>query len=291
MNELDSLTRVQSQETPLVPPRGAGFKSPGPLQFPFPEDRRVPAPTAWKSAKLDIDIRLSKLDADQSRKEFERLDKKLQTIGGKVVVTLDKVIPLLSDMQCLLSQRGDKRHKADLMQAKLPVWGAYAQEYADKFGVVKRTIFRKIAAYRGLSSTATANTKTRPKHKHIVLTTKQARQAMKALTVANEIVEAAKLGGPLQAHLSEWSRVAFTPQETLAVLEGIEDEPLEKIMIPVLANALGYIRALEDALYYAADISEDRKMRVGKFRDKWRTTLPTAGYVYEVAKKAQANAA
>jgi hypothetical protein len=100
---------------------------------------------------IELDKQYHTMDAKQTRREFTRLDSLLNKSGEQIAHALEAVIPHLSDVQLLTSQRGDERQKV-LSAAKVPAWSVYMTTYADKYGVSARTIRRKIFKYRGKSS-------------------------------------------------------------------------------------------------------------------------------------------
>jgi hypothetical protein len=309
---MEQQTRGQSLVTPTVPLLGVEFKSPAPLQdyeltplayqewlesspkhqMTFEEYRkwaddigliRRPRPTERQKKKEALDSRYEKLDAKATRKEFERINRLLTSLCGKHVVTLDMVIPALSEMQCLLSQRGDKRRQAELQKANLPKWSPFIKKYADQFGVTVKTLRNRIAAHRGV--TLKDGERNRPKAKPVIMSAKDARQSLKGNHVAGEIVSAIRNGQPIDDLLALWDEVAITPEKTLAVLEGIEDEPHEQMFARVIAAFLRYSRAADDALYYATDVSGERRARLVTYREQWRKLVPSAGFSYTLAKK------
>ena len=194
--------RRQSQAMSVVPPLKAGFESPAPLQ------------SSTEIERLKVLVRYEKLDAGETRKEFDRLDGALQSLGNTVACTVNETIPLLSDAQTLMSQRGDR--KAVLADAELPRWTEYLASYADRYGLHPRTLRRKIAAYRGQEPSQPKGTK--------------------------------------------------TPNGEPDIIE----QTLER-MKNALDAARSYIRSLEDAVYYAKDIPTERKARLDKYKQEWRS--------------------
>lgn len=98
--------------------------------------------------RLRIGVRYEALDAKETRREFDRLNAALTRLGDAVICTVDQIVPILSDVQTLTSQRGAARKKV-LREAKLPEWTPFLQKYADRFGLGIRTLQRMIAAHRG----------------------------------------------------------------------------------------------------------------------------------------------
>lgn len=105
----------------------------------------VPSP---EITRLRIGVKYEALDAKETRREFDRLNAALTRLGDAVICTVDQIVPILSDVQTLTSQRGAARKKV-LREAKLPEWTPFLQKYADRFGLGIRTLQRMIAAHRG----------------------------------------------------------------------------------------------------------------------------------------------
>jgi hypothetical protein len=105
----------------------------------------VPSP---EITRLRIAVKYEALDANATRREFDRLNAALTRLGDAVIYTVDQIVPILSDVQTLTSQRGAAR-KQVLREANLPEWTPFLQTYAEKFGIGIRQLQRKIAAHRG----------------------------------------------------------------------------------------------------------------------------------------------
>ena len=108
--------------------------------------------------RLRIAVKYEALDANATRREFDRLNAALTQLGDTVICTVDQIVPILSDVQTLTSQRGAAR-KEVLREAKLPEWTPFLQKYAEKFGIGIRQLQRKIAAHRGKASSNKAKMK------------------------------------------------------------------------------------------------------------------------------------
>jgi hypothetical protein len=90
------------------------------------------------------------LGVDEIRVEFNRLDSKLESQVPKVAKareTLARAVPVLSDLQALLSQRGSHRRSV-LKEAKLPRWTEYIERYAQKTGYTARQLRSRIREFR-----------------------------------------------------------------------------------------------------------------------------------------------
>jgi len=72
--------------------------------------------------------------------EYERLDTEIHALGKVVIHTLDQMVPLLAEMQQLLSRKASTRTAKD----GLPMWGDYLDGIAEEFGISKRTIQRRL---------------------------------------------------------------------------------------------------------------------------------------------------
>lgn len=108
-------------------------------------------PRSAEIARLRVHVGYETLDAKETRREFNRLNATLKQLGDEVICTVDRIVPILSDVQTLTSQRGAARKRV-LREAKLPEWTPYLQKYADRFGIGIRQLQRKIAAFRGKKS-------------------------------------------------------------------------------------------------------------------------------------------
>jgi hypothetical protein len=285
MGAVIQIERGEERYSPLAPPTEARFDSVSPLQN---EDRA----TEHVRPKNKREIRLwnkaivyDKLDAQATRKEYERLHRELTKGGKATVLTVKASIPNLSNMQCLLSQRGKFRLPV-LAAAKLPSWADYLKKHAEKYSISERQLRRKIAQYRGKTPKVPKAGADKPVKMKI--SQSQIRRMIAGAEKLGAIVEARKNHQDVTPLIYQAERIIMTPDEQLKVLEGFEPDPLEKTMIPVLAAALQYIRTQEDIIYYhAQEIAPERRERLEKNKAIWREVLPTAGYIYEKAKSAQ----
>jgi hypothetical protein len=87
------------------------------------------------------------LDAEGTKKAYDELSRVLDGLANTIICSLDQMVPYLSSMQSLLSQRGSDRKKV-LESAGLPGWTAWAKAYAAKFQCSVRTIQDRINLFR-----------------------------------------------------------------------------------------------------------------------------------------------
>lgn len=86
-------------------------------------------------------------DSTATKAEYERLDTALKGLAGHVASGIDGMVSHLSEMQALLSQRGEQRRSV-LVAAGCPSWTDYLQEYTATFEISMRTIQRKVRQFR-----------------------------------------------------------------------------------------------------------------------------------------------
>ena len=87
-------------------------------------------------------------NAAELRAEFDVINNNLEAKASTAnQVIEDEVIPLLTKMQALLSQRGGERLQPLFIEAKLPTWTEYYNTFRQKVGLkTLRTFQRKLAA-------------------------------------------------------------------------------------------------------------------------------------------------
>ena len=86
-------------------------------------------------------------DSTATKAEYERLDTALKGLADHVASGIGGMVSHLSEMQALLSQRGEQRRSV-LVAAGCPSWSDYLQEYTTTFDISVRTIQRKVRQFR-----------------------------------------------------------------------------------------------------------------------------------------------
>jgi hypothetical protein len=88
-----------------------------------------------------------RLNAAETKARFQNLDERLGKLANDVANAIEIMIPLLAEMQDLLSQRGQNRETV-LRGAGCPSWQDYISQFAKQFGRSLRTVQRRLKAYR-----------------------------------------------------------------------------------------------------------------------------------------------
>lgn len=94
-----------------------------------------------------VEALFESLDVEKTREAYKELNAALERLADTVVCTIDQIVPQLTSMQSLLSQRGASRKKV-MRKAGLPTWTKWAKEYEKKFDCTLRTIQLHIKLYR-----------------------------------------------------------------------------------------------------------------------------------------------
>jgi hypothetical protein len=205
-------------------------------------------------------------EALRLKAKFDELDAGIRPRGGIVVHTLDEMLPLIDEVQKVLSRKGLEYNPYN----ELPKWGGYIRELALEFKINFRTIqanlkiYREGKAKRGSSPDTRWNLRTQ-------------HQAAKGLEVASKIVEAVKTGKPVKSLVRSWEDVAFTPAAKDTLLSRVDSVTAftDGVLTPYLASMFRYIRSLEDAVYFhAPDITADRDHRVWQYKQEVYDDVP-----------------
>jgi hypothetical protein len=191
------------------------------------------------------------MNVQQTRSEYDRLNKALSGLAGEMAQTVKRLAPHLAQMQSLLSQRGDR--KKVLIDAGLPSWTQYAREYAIKLDCSMRTIQREITSLRNGGKKPV---KSKPM---LRLDRRQQMHLVRASLAAKRVVDAVKKGGDVQQAIAKYEKAV----PTSATVESLSDlllEPdwktilteltveLETIKLPAdIANRVKEIRAILNA--------------------------------------------
>jgi hypothetical protein len=223
----------------------------------------------------------AKQQTAERRATFELLDAGIRPRGGIVVHTLAEMVPLLDDMQPLLSRK-DAYYDPD---DDLPKWAVYLRELAEEFQCNFRTILAHLQKYRadkdGSAKHSVTESKWNMRTQH---------QAAKALEVASKLVASVKIGLPVKPLVREWDAVAFTPEVKDTLLARVDPvtEFLDGILTPYIASMLQYVRSLEDAVFYhAPTITDDREHRVWAYEQQFYDVPPELKQVFAKARHQQ----
>jgi hypothetical protein len=168
-------------------------------------------------------------DTETLKKEFTDLNSAAHEQATLVPVAcnalstaLGGLMPILSKMQSLLSQRGGNR---DLFRdAGVPTWLEWWTSYQKKtgMGMSLRTIQRKLKMLRSMGKPMdkTAKRVDPP----VRLSSRDQRRVLTALQCANEIVAAINGNGDYHDSLIEYNRIALDTDRIEQLLENIPDD-------------------------------------------------------------------
>jgi hypothetical protein len=171
------------------------------------ELEQVPDETREHSSH-GLEDRFESLDATATKKAYDELSGVLDGYAAIIIHTLGEMVPYLSEMQSLLSQRGAGRKKV-LNDAGLPGWTEWAKSYAAKFDCTVRTVQKHIKLFRMPKGKGTGS--------RSGLLLRIDRRLIDAQRAANRVVDALKSDGDWKTPLAEYEKVALSPAR-LAVL-------------------------------------------------------------------------
>lgn len=113
-------------------------------------------------------------DSTATKAEYERLDTALKGLAGHVANGIDGMVSHLSEMQALLSQRGEQRRSV-LVAAGCPSWTDYLQDYTTTFDISVRTIQRKVRQFRNPQASQHLGEKSLPGSAELTVSDEQQR--------------------------------------------------------------------------------------------------------------------
>lgn len=190
------------------------------------------------------------MNAQQTRREYDRLNKALLGLADEIAQTVKRLAPHLAQMQSLLSQRGSDRKKV-LKDAGLPSWTQYAREYADKLDCSMRTIQREITTLRNGGKKPESKSKPMPR-----LDRRQQAHLVKASLAAKRVVDAVKNGGNVQQAIAKYEKAA----PTSATVESLSDLITEPDWKAILAGLIAELETTKLPTAIAIRVKEIRAM-------------------------------
>jgi hypothetical protein len=131
---------------------------------------------------------------------------------------LEELTPYLSEMQALLSQRGNERDR----NADLPNWTEWFERFKEetKMEITLRAAQKRIAAFRDKKEN---REKPEPQ---LTLSQKEQRRLLQVQQCANEMVKALENGGDYMRPLEEYKRVAMPSEQLDTILRKSSLEPM-----------------------------------------------------------------
>jgi len=179
------------------------------------------------------------LDADGTKKAYEKLNDALDKLAATAVRTLDQMVTYLAKMQSLLSQRGSERKKV-LKKAGLPAWTEWAKAYAAKFDRSFRTVQELVGQFNSAQGRGTrAKARKRPGDRDKAkLDARQQAALVKAQLATSDLVAALEKGGDWQTPLAAYKNVAVSPAKLDGYMEAFSAEPDWKNAFAQLVRAL-----------------------------------------------------
>lgn len=123
-------------------------------------------------------------------------------------------LPVLDEIQSLLSQRGSAREM--LRDANLPLWSEWLEAFQKKSGLncTVRTLYNHLSRYRAIGKE-----KRKRAEPPVRLPAKDQKRVLTALQFANEMVDALDHGGNYLEPLEGYRRVAIEPDRIAQLLE------------------------------------------------------------------------
>jgi hypothetical protein len=175
------------------------------------------------------------LNASGLKDAFKQRDASLRKVLVGVAVEWEKLTPLISEIQALLSQRGKDRKKV-MKAAGLPTWTAYAKEIETEFDVSFRTISRHIKLFR-CGGKKSMGKKTNP----FRLDRKTAEAIIRQAVAANDFALAVERGGDWHTPLAEFKKVRLSSEKLQAIEEAAAAQPdLRKLLLDMVV-AVGHM--------------------------------------------------
>ena len=173
------------------------------------------------------------LNATGLKDAFKQRDASLRKVLVGEAVQWEKLTPLISEIQALLSQRGKDRKKV-MKAAGLPKWTSYAKEIETEFDVSFRTISRHIKLFRG-GGKKSMGKKTHP----FRLDRTTAEAIIQQAIAANDFALAVENGGDWHTPLAEFKKIRLSSEKLQAIDEAAAAQPDFKKLLIDMVVAVG----------------------------------------------------
>ena len=218
-----------------------------------------------------VDVECDKLSGSPLE-IYNRLNRKLRAYGKASFITLTKMIPLLAEMEQLLSQKrgwGSPLHGLDL-----PRWSKYLNNIAEEFDLSVRTIQRRLHEYRGEDNEEHPK-RGKTHHERGIppqLRPTDRRSLVNCAIATSDYLEAIERKGErTKPYLNALKHAAIPPSRIQALMGG-EPDSREKAWDTLMVSVLKYTRLLEEwVIQYG---TEGMKNTMQQRREEFRSSVP-----------------
>ena len=203
---------------------------------------------------------------------FNRLNRKIRAYGKASFITISKMVPVLAEMEQLLSQK--RGWGSPLRGLGLPLWSKYLNNIAEEFDLSVRTLQRRLHEYRGEDNEEHPKRGKTNRERGIppqLRPTDRRSLVNNAIATSDYLEALERKGEGTKPYLNALKHAAIAPSRIQALMGG-EPDSREKAWDAFMVSVLKYTRLLEEWVIQHG--TEGMKNTMKQRREEFRSSVP-----------------